>query len=195
MVKFIILSLPRSRSAWLASWFCHSGRNKVAHDIAARVDNVGNFFSALAQCDGSVETGAVIGWRLIKERLPKTKLVVIKRPIGEVAHSLAKFGMEGDEVLAQLSEREAMLDTVSSLPDVETLEFADLTIKACGAWLWTHCLAEPFDEAWWDECVQRNIQVNMKEQLFLLRARTSELAKFRAEVLDLQAASPCPPLN
>lgn len=191
---FIIFALPRSRTAWLASWLCHGGEFKVAHDLTMSCKSPQDFFSLLAQCDGTAETGAELGWKLIKSVLPKAKLLVIRRNIDEVEDSLAAQGVIG--VRDQLEERELMLEAISALPGTETFDFADLKIKRCCKWIWEYLLGVPFDEPWWKVCSQTNIQIDMEYRKKEFISKAGTLAKLRTDILLLQKDLPqWSPLN
>jgi hypothetical protein len=192
---FVIFALPRSRTAWLASWLGYAGKFRVAHDITIRCELPEDFFSALGQCHGTVETGAVIGWKLIRQRLPNARFVVVKRPMAEVRASLGAFGIDWAE--DELAERDAMLDVLSATTGVETIDYDDLTIPQCCQWLWGFChgQAVPFDTAWWELMAQTNVQVDMAARIEQLRVNADRLAAFRRDVIALQTkvSSPCPP--
>src|SRR5258706_14140274 len=144
---FIILTLPRSRSAWLAHFLSYPPAT-CGHDVAVSCESISDF---LCQFDcgmsGTVETGAVVAWRLIRHRLPKAKIVTIRRPIGEVRTSLAKLGIYPVE--GELESRSAMLDMLSVEPSVHSLDFRDLDDPDCCGRLFEHCLEMEFDHQWW----------------------------------------------
>ena len=181
---FIIFALPRSRTAWLASWLCHGGEYKVAHDLTMNCRRPADFFSMLAECDGTTETGAEIGWRLIRNVLPKSKFLVIRRDIDDVEDSLAAKGITG--VRDQLEEREIMLEAISALPGTETFAFDDLKIKRCCKWIWEHLLEVPFDEPWWKRCNSLNIQIDMEYRKKEFIAKAEVLAQLRLDILAMQ---------
>jgi hypothetical protein len=62
---FVIFGLPRSRTAWLAHWL-GLGRGLVGHDMAIEANTAQGFLDALWQRAGTVETGAMRAWRLLR---------------------------------------------------------------------------------------------------------------------------------
>src|ERR1700739_4123082 len=95
MQKFIIFSLPRSRSFWLSK-FLSFGEPRVGHDLAIRCASIEDFVEQLAQVDGTIETGAVLGWRGVRKVLPKARLLVRRRPLVQVGRSLVNQGLQFD---------------------------------------------------------------------------------------------------
>lgn len=188
---FIILSLPRSRSAWLAHFLRYSGR-AVHHDLATECSSVGDFKAKLRLLDGTVETGAVLGWRLIREELPEAKLVVVRRDFREVGLSLAKFGLQPP--WHELIQRAMMLDAVSEVPGVLTIEYSALDDPLVCKALFEFCLDLPFDWAWWQQFHTTNIQVNMPRRLAHLAANYANLEAFKLEVSTKSQLLPGGPL-
>ena len=177
--QFIVLSLPRSRSAWMAH-FLRYGGTRVGHDLIPQCSSIAEFRARLAPLAGTCETGAVLGWKLIKSELPSAKLVVVKRDPLEVAGSLAKFGIEPD--LDELVRRWVMLDIVSDLPGTLTIPYHALrTPEACKA-LFEFCLDFPFDWDWWSNLHTLRIEIDMAKRLELLAQNSPALEAFKAEV-------------
>ena len=94
---FIVVSLPRSRSAWMAHFLAFGGRYAVGHDTLVECNSIAQFISGFRLMAGTCETGAVLGWRIIRQVMPEVKLVTVRRPVHEVAASFARFGIPVDE--------------------------------------------------------------------------------------------------
>lgn len=179
MSKFLILSLPRSRSAWMSHWLRYAGK-VVGHDVAVECASIGDFRAKLALMDGSCETGAVLGWRLIREQMPEAKLVIVLRPVGEVVASLAKFGVEA--LPGELEQRYLMLTMVANLPGTLVLSYSQLSDPLMCQVLWEHCLELPFDWQWWSQYQALHIEVNMRTRLQRLASNAPRLEALKAEV-------------
>src|ERR1700691_5659915 len=105
---FIVFSLPRSRSPWIARFLSYGGR-PCGHDLATECASLDEFATLLrGPYVGTVETGAVVGWRALRRRLPEARMAVIRRPVPEVYASLARFGLGGSDLMNELVERDAM---------------------------------------------------------------------------------------
>ena len=181
---FIVFSLPRSRSAWLSRFLSYEGR-KCGHDLAPECSSLDEFTQRLrGEYAGTAETGAMVGWRALLRRLPDARIAVVRRPVPEVFHSLARFGLASSALMEELLQRDAMLDQLASIPAVKSFAFADLNgIDACHE-LFEHCLGIPLEWEWWEGLANVNIQVNVPERLQYLtdnRDRIETLKRVAAE--------------
>lgn len=180
-MSFLILSLPRSRSAWLAHYLNYDPSKRVGHDISIECDHVADFTQSFTNgLWGSVETGAVEAWRLIRVLLPQVKLIAVKRPLLDVCRSLERRGVVPR--LDELAARNVMLDELARQEGVHCLGFDDLQdVNVCG-WLFEHCLELEFDPEWYAKCSMINVQIDMQARLAQLERRQSALAGLRAEI-------------
>lgn len=177
---FIILTLPRSRSAWLAHYLNYAPARRCGHDIAIECSTIDEFLNPLVDgwMHGTVETGAVVAWRLLMARLPEAKFIVIKRPLSEVQASLAKLNVS--LVAGELEARAMLLELASQQPGVVTLQYSELDYPETCQRLFEYCLEIPWDEEWYKQTVRFNIQIDMP-------ARLQQLAKNRLQLDALQA--------
>lgn len=181
MSPFVILALPRSRTAWMAHFLSYPGLPACGHDIGIECNTVGDFLDCFnLGMPGTVETGAMIGWRALVQELPGVKLVTVRRPLPEVQASLARFGVVA--VPGELEARDQMLDQVEAVPGTRRLAYSDLRSPFICQWLFEHCLERAFDLTWWTQLAQINIQVNMADRLEQLRKRAGPLAKLKREL-------------
>lgn len=160
---FLILCLPRSRSAWLAHYLSYPlarPLQPVGHEILAGCESVDKFLNSY-KCGmwGSVETAGAMLWRIIRSELPQCKIILIRRPIIEVHRSLAKVGIVAD--LSALAEMEAMLDAAAGDSSIISVPYPVLSEPMIGKWLFEYCLELEFDFDWWAQITQVNIQVDM----------------------------------
>lgn len=176
---FIIFSLPRSRSAWLA-WYLSYPPAEVGHDLLVGCRSVSDFETQLAMLRGTVETGAMLGWRLIKHRLPHAKLLIVLRPIAEVHDSFRKLGFEIEP--GELEFRAELLTQLSLEPGVDTITFEDLDDPVCCQWLFETLLEEEWDRAWYYKARAVNIQIDFPARLAVLQSRRPALEALKAEV-------------
>lgn len=184
-MTFIVFALPRSRTAWTARYLSYDSR--VGHDIATECATPDDFFMKLAPeaelhgevpLDGIVETAAMLGWRLIRERLPDARFAVIRRRVCEVERSLSQFGIEA--VPGELIDRAEMLNEISEHPGVLTIQYDDLCQVETRRNLFEHCLQRSWVESWDRTWAWRNIQIDV-------HARMKYLADNRARIEALKA--------
>lgn len=186
MTPFIILSLPRSRSAWLARFLSYDGR-KCGHDLATQCGSMKEFTDLFnSEYAGTAETGAVVGWRAIRRLLPSARIAVIRRPVQEVYDSLAQFGLASPLLLSELRERDAMLNQVSRGHGVRSFAFDDLNgIAACQE-LFEFCLGVPFDWEWWEGLANVNVQVDVAKRLKFLTENRDRIEALKRDALQLE---------
>jgi len=161
MSGFVILSLPRSRTAWL-SRFLSYGEWTCGHEELRHFRSLDDVKAWFAQgLVGTVETAAAPFWRLIPEGV---KVVVIRRPVAEVVESLMNLpGCEFDRAaLEKLIVRlDRKLDQIEARLDCLSVEFDDLATEAGAAKVFEYCLPYTFDKAHWQAFAGVNIQINM----------------------------------
>lgn len=177
--QFLVLALPRSRTAWTSHYLAY-GNTLVGHDIAPFCRSVSDFAEVFARLRGSVETGAVVGWRVFVELFPSAKLALIRRPVEEVRRSLAQFGVEA--VPGELEARDAMLDEVALVAGAPSFEFRDLYLPGCRKRLFEHCLDAPWDPAWDAALAPVNIQIDVRERLAWLAHHQPSITGLKQEV-------------
>jgi hypothetical protein len=192
---FVVFALPRSRTAWLANYLNAGGRFPVGHDITIECNCTEDFFASYANgMRGTVETGSMMAWRLMKQRIPDLKILLIRRPLDEVKRSLLQFGIE--PASGELEAREEILNFLETLPHVDSIEFRDLYITQCRRWVWETLLEEPWDAVWDSALVPINIQIDMQARLRQLHRRFEPLTALKAEIAMLQKELPvCNMLN
>jgi len=180
---FFVFALPRSRTFWLSKWL-GQGSAPVGHDLGALVDSCQQFHLATAGVVGTVETGAMVAHRLIRQMWPEAKFVTIRRLRGEVLESLAKFGIEGQE--GELEHRDACLDELENL-GAQRVDYENLNDVNCCAWLMEYLRAPlPFDFNWWQAHAGLNLQVPMATRLELLANRQDAIQALIQEAAELE---------
>lgn len=176
---FIVFSLPRSRSAWLSQFLTYGDWN-CSHDIATELHSIAALQDHFSKpFTGSSETGMIDGWRLVYKLCPTIKTVVVRRKVTEVAQSLAKFGLEADDLILK---RNALLREVSALPNTVTVNYDDLNREETCKAIFEHCLQIPFDREHWLKLKDKNIQVDMALWLEKLRRNHDGIEALKAEV-------------
>lgn len=164
----------------MSEFLSYPGR-LCGHDLAVECSSIAEFEASVFAHDGSCETGAVLGWRLWREKYPGLKLVTVHRPVPEIMDSFRQFGLSPN--YEEMLQREAMLEGLASQEGVLAVSFEQLRYRETVARIFEHCLELSFDDDWWEDLRERNIQVNMKERLLLLHSNFSRLENLKNEVL------------
>lgn len=194
---FIVLSLPRSRSAWMAHWLSYPDK-LVGHDIAIRAKNVHEFLAHFDFADGTCETSAMLGWRLLKHEMPKLKTLVVVRDPQEVLESLRKKGLASESLTLEIMSRWHMLQAIGNAKDAKAIKFEDLDSKEIRSQIFEFLLDLDFDEDWDARFASTNIQVDFAARVKQLMQNQNQIARLRAEVISRQqkiGMKSCPILN
>ena len=182
-MPFLVLALPRSRTKWLSTFLTY-GAWHCGHEELLRCRSFDDLRSWLAQpCTGSAETVAAPFWRLIRKLAPDARIVVVRRPVGEVVASLLRFGLfDPAGLTAAMRRADAKLDQVEArLPGVLSVRYSDLADEATCARIFEHCLGLPHDPAWWAACSAVNIQINLRQMMRYYAAHRPQIEKLAAQ--------------
>jgi hypothetical protein len=183
---FIIFTLPRSRSAWLSHWLSYikdgSRVKSVGHDAFSKCSSLEQCFALFqAGMDGTVETGAAFAYPVIRDGLPKAKLLVIQRDPMECLHSLLAKGLRPEP--DDWAQRVRDLWTVSA-SGVRTVAYQDLDLESCARWIWEYCLDVPWDAQWWAQWTPINVQIDMQKRVEELRKDADNIIKLKLEIAN-----------
>ena len=180
---FVVFSMPRSRSAWLARFLSwgewHCGHEELLH--ARSLEDVSAWLSQ--PCTGTVETAAAPFWRLLRRHGPRgedVRVVVVRRPVDEVVASFLRLPLGLDEaalvpLMRRLDRKLAQIER--RLPDALSVSFADLATEDGCRRVWEHVMPYPHQPAWWAAASRVNIQIDMRALLRQVRAYQPQLAK------------------
>lgn len=196
---FIVLSLPRSRSAWMSHWLSYPGKF-VGHDIGIQCNDFQQFISSWKNgMAGTVETGAMIGWRLIKHEIPEIKTLIVLRHPDEVIRSLAAKGLtHGPDMVNEIYSRYHMLNAIAAGKGIQSISWQDLNSPIYREQIFEWLLGIPFDPEWDQRYSGVNIQVDFPARLQQLYARREIITAFKKEVVEKQqliGLKECPIFN
>jgi hypothetical protein len=176
---FVILALPRCRTAWLARFLAYGGW-QCGHDELRHCRSLDDVRSWLAQpFTGTVETAAAPFWRLIPEGVTAA---IIRRPLDEVMASLWRGGLQFDPVTMakHLGAIDAKLQQFAHRrPGVLCTTFAELGTEEGCARLFEHCLPYRHDSGWWQAMAPINMQVSLTMARNYYLAHAPQLERLR----------------
>ena len=179
MTGFVILGLPRSRTAWLAQFLSygdwHCGHDELRH--MRSLDDARAWFSQGST--GTVETAAAPWWRLLDSIAPGVKVVTIRRPVAEVIASLTRLaGYDIDVLTRAMVWLDRKLDQIEArVPGVISARYSDLADEATCAAIFEHCLPYSHDAAHWRSWDAVNVQINFNAMLRYCEAYKPALDK------------------
>lgn len=155
-LNFIILGLPRSRTAWLAHFLSY-GEWLCLHEEARHWRSMEDIkVLAAMPCLGLCETSIAQFWRLIP---PGWKVVIVRRPPVEVEASLAKLGCNMSLVRPWLVRQDQKLSQLAvRRPNVVQVQYDEILLESTCKAIFEYCLAKPFDRQWYSRLAHVNIQ-------------------------------------
>lgn len=175
----VVFALPRSRTWWLKQ-FLSNAPLSFGHDLAITADTIADLIEPLGtKLAGTVETGAMMGWRAIREQLPEARFCVIRRSLDEVAASMAVIGLPIPE--DELRRRDHLLDVIQSLPGTTVIEHKRLSDPAYCAELYEWCHGIPCPPGWAETMVETNLQLDIRQRAILLHERYPQIETLKAE--------------
>lgn len=195
---FIIFSLPRSRSTWLARFLSY-GPWRCGHDELRHMrtlEDVKAWF--LQPFTGTAETAGAPWWRLLSRYAPAARIVVVRRPLDDVIDSLLRVpGVFFDKALLVKNMRwlDRKLDQISRrVPGAISVDYADLAQERTCAALFEHCTDLPHDHAWWSFVAPLNLQSDMIETMRYAAAYEPALTRLaqsaKQQILSTMAGRP-----
>jgi hypothetical protein len=182
---FVIMALPRSRTAWLAkflsygTWYCGHDQLKYARSI----DDVKTWLSIPEV--GTVETAASSHWRLAINLCPSLRIVTIRRRRLDVLDSLERlngelkaFGLNIDRerIIKVLAALDRKLDQVEyRVSNVTRIEYSELSTMEGLKKVWQATLPYPFDAQWASAYQDINIQIPFGSEMRYMIANHEQL--------------------
>ena len=182
-LPFIILALPRSRTAWLSRFLSYGGQT-CGHDLCVNAGSVQDFKDALSSVRGTVETAAIEGL----SHLPPSYRIIVRRPLKDVCASLEALGLMNETVQSQMEYRNRLLDEAERT-GIPSIPYDDLQHEHVCEWLFEKCLGLSFDRKWWLSIKDQNIQIDMKQRMDELLRNQSAIANLRREISPITIAA------
>ena len=181
MRPFLILALPRSRTAWVSKFLSygdvHCGHEQLRY--ARSISDVQSWFAL--NMTGTCETNALHHWRLARAICPSLRLVTIRRDPGEVAHSLCSLDTRGNayfepgETLTVARRLSSKLDQIESRTDAIRIDYDSLATEVGLRRLWEATMPYPFDSQWAVALSGVNIQLSIPHLMKYFRANLPQL--------------------
>lgn len=148
MRPFFILGLPRSRTAWLAT-FLNYGPAFCFHEGMIGCNSVDAYARKLcamgASYVGDSSSGTVIFIDEIMTLFPEARLVVVDRDPSECKVSMAEMGIPSDDII---DDTKTFIEYTKVAYSPMVIAFDDLSKDGCEA-IWDHCIGEGKDECFY----------------------------------------------
>lgn len=195
---FIILGLPRSRTAWLSRFLTY-GDHICGHEELRHLRSFDDAKAWLSQPRmGSAETALAPFWRTLLRMAPETRVVVVRRPVGEVVESLSAFGFDPAVMAPAMRRLDAKLDQIVNRVPCLEVTFDGLNDEETCRAVFEHCLPYKFDPAHWQKLAGENVQCDMAALVRYAAAFRPQMEKFaaqarHAELRELMTRKPVEP--
>ena len=176
--NFIVVGLPRSRTAWLAKFLSYD-QVRCQHEPSLRFESIIDldfyFSDPHAAASDCMMTWL---WRDILKVRPAARFVVIRRPRIEVEASLAKLGITLPSwFLEKMDRRLDEIVVEAGRGRVMRKAFHELAEEDHCRDVFQYCLGREFDPDWWAMLKDANIQSNIKATLEILKDNDSALGR------------------
>ena len=179
---FFIFGLPRSRTKWLSVWLSLASGDRVTHDLASEMGSADEYLSTMRrETAGTVETGAIDGWKLIRRAMPAARMVVVYRDLAEVRAELAGLGADPQE--GQLEAREAAMHELSAQPGVLSVRFEHLPMPQVCELVHRQCLPfVRFDYDLWRRLDAKDVTIDFGARMARLKDRRENIEALKLDV-------------
>jgi hypothetical protein len=156
-VKFCIVALPRSRTAWLAAWL------GAEHEPLSRADSLEEL------PEGVCDTGSVLFFPALFRRYPDARYLFVFRDIADVLASMHSVNQPILGLTDAAKRLETLYSAVRSHDNVRAVRFDQLSDLPTLCAVWAHLKGTPFDA----ERASRMIVENIQADLAAIAARVS----------------------
>ena len=163
MNNFFITGLPRSRTAWLSTFF--TGNNCFCYHEVIRVsdgfdDAIQKLLNRKEMYVGNSDSSLPIWMDKIDHILHRSPIVIIERNIDEVAHSLTKtFGKYDYTIVLDLTLKG--LETMKNRYNYISVDYNKLNEQVYLEMIWNFCTPNiPFDKDKFETLKAINISIN-----------------------------------
>lgn len=174
MNTFFILSLPRSRTAWLANFLTYEDSFcfHEALSTAGSIRGLRRMFERTGkEIVGNSDCANILLLPRLMEEFPDAKYVIIDRYAGDVAESLESVGLPYDENV-QMSKR--LLDEAIQNLDCLIIDYDYLDEDACRE-LWNYCIGTEFDRKRWEMLDGMNITIDMEKMFDRIQSNREQI--------------------
>lgn len=176
MKNFFILSLPRSRTAWLANFLTYEN-SYCFHEGLLDCESVPWLHRLFEETGkpirGNSDCGNIIFLDQLRKSFPDAKYVIVERPLGEVVDELHEIGLESFQPEV-MEYADSQLKLAKRTLDALTVNFHELDESACRQ-IWRHCIGTPFDESRWRMLDGLDVQIILAKKLEFYRKKKSNI--------------------
>jgi len=157
-MNFLILGLPRSRTAWLSNFFTYD-TCFCFHEPLLNIGTLKELPQKLAAVNqsiiGGADTGAMYFVDTLVQMFPGLKLIVIDRDDDDCQQSLSAMGVQGD-----IAAMRQQLNWVIEQHNPWVIPFAELDSLDILSHLWAYCVGSAFPVQRWHMLKDMIVQID-----------------------------------
>jgi hypothetical protein len=180
MTPFVVLGLPRSRTAWLARFLSYGGR-VCRHEPSVAWRGLEDLRDFLATGEGAADSMLTLLWPHLRELAPEARIVAVRRSRAQVAASIERMGLAVPQRL--LRRLSGALWEIEQQPDVLRVCFDRLGDEHTCRKVFEHCLGLPFDRAWWERWRHVNVQADVVARTHQVISNSAGVARLYGRFL------------
>lgn len=176
MQPFLVLGLPRCRTAWLAEFLSMPGR-RCLHEPSKTYTGIEDLEAALADDRAAIADSALtLRWRDILRLRPAARIVVMHRPLRDILRSLDTIGLRlpGTERVLDILERERM--ALLAHGGVMSVAFEALEREEVCADIFRWCHHAEMPRRRWLQWGGVRVQANVPEMLAIIAGNRAGIA-------------------
>lgn len=176
MTPVFILSLPRSRTAWLATFFCY-GESYAFHEGLLRCKSP-NDLKTLFEATGkdvvvNSDCGNILFLEQIQQLFPNAKYIVVERDYSEVSNELMEIGLP-DTGIVRLSVD--LLEQAKRQLNPMVVQYDRLDKETCRAMC--DYIGVSFDELRWEMLDGLDIRIIVDKKVENVKGTELEVSKW-----------------
>ncbi len=180
---YFVLGTPRSRTAWLAA-FLSTRERPCQHEPSRSLRSHADLLALLRTPDLAASDSALtFRWRDIRRESPGARIVVVRRPLGEVIESAAAAGLP--PATAALRRLNHELDLLCRAAPVLSVPFHRLVGQTTCEMVFKFCNGAAPPPGHWAMWRDRNIQADISA---VMEAARDNIAGIRAVFPEMVAA-------
>jgi len=149
-MRYAVITLPRSRSAWLAEWL------GAEHEALSRIGSLDELTA-----EGIVDTGSALFFDGLWHRWPNARYLFVFRDIRDIARSCERAGLPTVGLDSLRTRQETAYASVAGAENVRVVHFHQLDDMDVLASIWSFLKGTKFDESRTRRLIGVNIQCSI----------------------------------
>ena len=174
---FFVLGTPRSRTAWLAAFLSAPGRPCI-HEPSVHMQALDDLLAMLRAPGAAIsDSGLTVRWRDIARECRDARIVVVRRPLGEVFESVERIGLAGPRTIPMLRRLDREIEMMLGRLPVLSVPYHRLADQAACEAVYEFCHGWAAPDGHWAEWAPRNIQADVAATVRAVKANAEGMRR------------------